>query len=156
MASNNDIPYNEIIKRLKKAGIIGNIAVMRSRPELDEIPEISERIKKLIGIVKQSKPIDMLYLIMYDIEDDKIRKYIAKYLEQKGCVRIQKSIFIASSNRKIFDEIKNTLKEINELYNNHDSILMVPISTDELRATQIIGYDIDLTIFIDNPNTLFF
>lgn len=152
----NEIPYNEIIRMLKKAGLRGNKALTRLNYDVEDIPDLSERIKNIIGIVKQSKPLDMLYFIMYDIEDDKIRRYIAKYLEQKGCVRIQKSIFLASSNRKVFDEIKNTLKEINNMYNNHDSIVMVPISADELRAMQIIGNDIDLTIFIDNPNTLFF
>jgi len=152
----NEIPYNDIIRLLKKAGIRGNKVVMREDKEIEEISELDERIKKIIGLVKQSKPIDMLYFIMYDIEDNKIRNCVAKYLEKKGCVRIQKSIFIASSNRKTYDEIKNTLKEINEMYDNHDSIVMIPVTADELRAMQVIGHEIDLTIFINNPNTLFF
>jgi len=45
---------------------------------------------------------DALQVVHYDIENNKIRNYIAKYLERKGCIRVQKSIFIAESARKKF------------------------------------------------------
>ncbi|MFW6351811.1 MAG: CRISPR-associated endonuclease Cas2 [Bacteroidota bacterium] len=91
---------------------------------------------------------------MYDIEDDKVRRYVAKYLERKGCVRIQKSVFLAEAHRKIYQEIGETLKEVNEIYTNRDSIYLVPVSSDEIKATRIIGEGFDANLFTDPPGTL--
>jgi hypothetical protein len=37
----------------------------------------------------------MTYLICYDISNDKLRDRLAKRFERAGCVRLQKSVFIA-------------------------------------------------------------
>ncbi len=93
---------------------------------------------------------------MYDIENDKIRRLIAKYLEKKGLIRIQKSIFIADTEPKLFEEIRQTLKEIQEMYENNDSIILVPISADEVRSMKIIGKNIDIDLISGNSNVLIF
>lgn len=98
----------------------------------------------------------MLYLVMYDIEDDRVRTMIAKYLLRKGCIRIQKSVYLADTPREVFEEIATTLKEVNQLYDNHDSIILLPLSIDELRSMKIIGKDVDLSLFTDPPNLLFY
>ncbi|MBN1253525.1 MAG: CRISPR-associated endonuclease Cas2 [Bacteroidales bacterium] len=56
------------------------------------MPELSERIKKILEISLKSKkhPEKMLFLVMYDIQDNKVRTQIAKYFITKGCTRIQK------------------------------------------------------------------
>ncbi|MBK7522811.1 MAG: hypothetical protein IPI53_01165 [Saprospiraceae bacterium] len=41
---------------------------------------------------------------------------------KKGCLRIQKSVYLAKSSPAIMKDISQTLKEINEVYNNEDSI----------------------------------
>lgn len=97
----------------------------------------------------------MIYFIMYDIEHNKIRNYIAKYLERKGCSRIQKSIFIANTDRKLYNEIHNTLKAVQEMYENNDSIFFVPASTDEIKAIKIIGKSIDFDFITGSKTTLF-
>ena len=93
---------------------------------------------------------------MYDIENNKVRTSIAKYLEQNGCLRVQKSIFFAQSQRQTFNKIHADLKHIQELYDNNDSIFLVPVSTDQVRAMKIIGQNTDFDIIIGNKNTLFF
>ena len=98
----------------------------------------------------------MLFFVMYDIESDKVRYHIAKYLERKGCTRIQRSIFLADLDKTVYDEIKRDLAEVQSLYDNHDSIIVCPISTDQLRAMRIIGQQIDVDIVTHNRNTLFF
>jgi CRISPR-associated endonuclease Cas2 len=98
----------------------------------------------------------MLYFIMYDIENNKIRSQIAKYLLKKGCLRVQKSIFFAESERAIFNQIHADLKAIQELYDNQDSIFFVPISTDQVRSMKIVGQSIDFDLIVGNRNTLFF
>ncbi len=98
----------------------------------------------------------MLFFIMYDIENNKVRTQIAKYLIKKGCLRVQKSIFFAEAERKVFNDIHSDLKAIQELYDNMDSIFFVPVSSDQLRAMKIVGQSIDFELIAGNKNTLFF
>ena len=98
----------------------------------------------------------MLFFVMYDIESDKVRRHVAKYLERKGCTRVQRSIFLADLDAADYQEIKTDLAEVQSLYDNHDSIIVCPISTDQLRAMRIIGQQIDVDIITHNRNTLFF
>lgn len=72
------------------------------------------------------------------------------------CFRIQKSIFLADTPAETMDKIRSDLKEVQECYDNDDSILVVPISTDYLQAMKIIGKTIDVDIIMQTKNTLFF
>jgi CRISPR-associated endonuclease Cas2 len=98
----------------------------------------------------------MNFLILYDIEDDKVRKIIAKYLQQKGCVRIQKSVFMANSSHQQFLEIHSALKDINDFYENTDSIIVAPINVADVRSMKLIGKNVNIDILTNPPNTLFF
>ena len=42
------------------------------------------------------------------------------------------------------------------MYENNDSIILTPISTDELTAMKLIGKNIDFDIITGNKSTLFF
>ena len=98
----------------------------------------------------------MLFFVMYDIESNKVRRYVVKYLERKGCTRIQKSIFLADLSMDKYQDIRNDLAEVQAAYDNNDSILVVPITTDYLRSMKIIGQNIDVDIITHTRNTLFF
>jgi len=98
----------------------------------------------------------MTYLIMYDITDDKVRTQIAKYLIKQGCVRIQMSVYLIKSKNNKFTEIHDTLKEVNEFYENADSIILVPINASDVRSMKLIGKNVDISTIVDKPNTLFF
>jgi CRISPR-associated protein Cas2 len=143
---------------LKKAGLGESKPISDDKENLDDLPDLGDRINKILGICSNfsNNPTKMVYFVMYDIEDNKVRKYIADYLIKKGCVRVQKSIYLAETDRKIFGEIQQSLKEANELYDNKDSIFMVPVSTDELKAMKVIGKSIDFDVITGNKNTLFF
>ena len=95
-------------------------------------------------------------LVMYDIEDNRVRNQVVKYLLKKGCSRIQKSIFLGNTEHTIYAQIKDDLTAVQECYENHDSIILVPISTDYLQVMRIIGKNIDIDILLKNKNTLFF
>ena len=43
------------------------------------------------------KAVQMTFIKMYGIKDDKMRTEVAKYLKEKGCIRIQKSVFMTSA-----------------------------------------------------------
>lgn len=145
---------------LKKAGLNKPESDKKEgeKSEDDEMEDLPKRIRKILNIIRD-KPIkatDMLSLIMYDIENNKVRTLLAKYLIEKGCIRIQKSVYMLRAPRKLYDEIVKTIKEIQELYENEDSILLVPIPVNTPESMQIIGKDIQVETLVNKPNTLFF
>ena len=152
------LPYIEVLRRLAHAGVEGSPVVNRTTGRTDDMPSLRDRVDFLIGVVnkQERKATDMLFFIMYDIESDKVRREIAKYLEDKGCFRIQKSIFLASADRGVFEQVKSDLAEVQALYNNHDSIIVCPISTDEMRAMKVIGQNLNIEVITQTNNTLFF
>ncbi len=143
---------------LKKAGFSHRGASYeQNSSNIDPLDDLPVRIKKILDIsYHERKATEMLYFIMYDIENNKVRTQIAKYLEKKGCLRVQKSIFFASTERKVFNTIHADLKAIQEMYDNHDSIFLTPVSTDQLRSMKIIGQNTDFDLIMGNKNTLFF
>ena len=151
-------PYLEILRKLSRAGVQNSPTINRRTGDLSNMKTLKERVDFLMGVV--NKPTrtatNMLFFVMYDIESDKVRYHIAKYLERKGCTRIQRSIFLADLDKTVYDQIKNDLIEVQALYDNHDSIIVCPISTDQLRAMKVIGEDICIDIITRSCNTLFF
>ena len=120
---------------------------------------IEEKIKALSKFVtdkKRSKPKYMLFMIMYDIENNKIRTYLAKYLIKKGCMRIQKSVYIAKGSKRDMLRIGNTLQEINEAYENQDSIFVLPIPQEKFNNMKIIGKNLTFEIVTKPKNVLIF
>lgn len=152
------LPYIEILRKLSRAGIENSPVVNRQVGNLSNLPTLQERVNFLLGVMnKTSRPAtNMLFFVMYDIESNKVRYHISKYLERKGCVRIQRSIFLADLDKSIYDQIKSDLAEVQSLYDNHDSIIVCPVSTDQLRAMKVICENIDVDIIIHSRNTLFF
>jgi len=150
----------EKLMRVKAAGLI--VEPLQEDKEVNEsldlIQPLNERIRKLLNIV-QSEPMkanEMLFLVMYDIENNKVRTLIADYLLDKGCIRIQKSVYFARTKPAIFREIHQALKEVQEAYDNVDSIVLVPVHSHATGSMRIIGKDIQIESLIDPPNTVFF
>ena len=152
------IPYIEILRKLSRAGVQNSPPINRRTGDFSNIQTLQERVDFLMGVVNKPKrpATNMLFFVMYDIESDKVRYHIAKYLERKGCTRIQRSIFLADLDKKVYDLIKSDLEEVQSLYDNHDSIIVCPVSTDQLKAMKIIGEDISIDIITHSRNTLFF
>ena len=55
-----------------------------------------------------------------------------------------------------YEQIRSDLAEVQSYYDNHDSILIVPVSTELLKSMKIIGKSIDMDIIMRTKNTLFF
>lgn len=151
------LSFVEVLRKIKGAGL--REGALLKAGDIKELPldELNERIRKLLNIYESNKKAsDMIFFVMYDIEHNKVRTHIAKYLIRKGCVRLQKSVFIAQKPRKVFDELHQTLKEVQDLYDNEDSILFLPVSTDEIHAMKVIGLNLNFDMVMDNRNTLIF
>lgn len=144
--------------KIKKAGLAMPLSRIKRAKVWDELEDLNTRITKILHITQPSEKFSayMTYFIMYDIEDNKIRRLISKFLINKGCTRIQKSVFLAHTSREVYNEIHQALKEVNQMYDNSDSILITPVASDELRAMKIIGQNIDLSIATRGKNTLIF
>lgn len=152
------LTLQEKIRAIKAAGLHVEQPKSISETETDQLQPLNERIRTILHIVKDKpmKATDVLYLVMYDIENNKVRNLIAKYLLEKGCVRIQKSVYFARTHPKVFAEINETLKEVQEAYENVDSIILVPVHSMAAGNMRIIGKDIQLEAMLNAPNTMFF
>lgn len=122
------------------------------------LEDLQMRVKRILGITDKIKktPNRMLFFVMYDIENDKVRRLVSKYLQRHGCTRIQRSIFLAETSVETCSMIKNDLAAVQEAYDNHDSIIILPVSTDYLKMMKIIGKNIEVDIITHSKNTLFF
>ena len=154
-------PKKRAYSLAEKLALIGEAGIKKAdnkSTKLQGLNTLQDRINALLNIVKD-KPIkatEMTYLIMYDISNDKVRTQIAKYLLNQGCVRIQRSVFIVKTKNQNFEEIHDTLKEVNEYYQNEDSIILVPINASDARSMKLIGKNVHISTITDKPNTLFF
>lgn len=120
------------------------------------IVEKVDKIEEWLIKCKTQKDKNMLYLVMYDIENDKIRTQVAKYLIKKGCMRIQKSVYLTKSSRTTYNDIHETLKDINTMYNNADSIFLLPVPEEKFVNMKVIGLNVEFDIVTKHTNVLFF
>ena len=158
MAKKAASDYLEVLRMLRHSGLTGSPVINRLAVGADALPALQQRIDAILGLCRQTKKNggDMLFFIMYDIESNKVRYNIVKYLERMGCYRIQKSIFLANLSVEKYERIKSDMVEVQSLYDNHDSIIVCPVSSDILRSMKIIGQNINLDIITHSKNTLFF
>ena len=153
-----ELTFVEKMQKLARAGLSGSACPNPLSGGVDELPSIDERVSQMLHIINDlhRKPTNMLFFVMYDIESNKVRNQVVKYLIKKGCVRVQKSIFLADLDTSVYEEIRSDLAEVQEAYENQDSILIVPLSTDYLRAMKVIGKSVNLDIITHSRSTLFF
>ena len=158
MAKKAALHYLEVLRKLKHSGLADSTYINRLAVRADTLPTLQQRVDAILGIVHQTKKQggNMLFFIMYDIESNKVRYNIVKYLERMGCYRIQKSIFLANLSIEKYERIKSDMVEVQSLYDNHDSIIVCPVSSDILRSMKIIGQNSNLDVITQSKNTLFF
>lgn len=158
MEKKKSFDYIEVLRKLRNSGLEHSPEVNRPVGNLDDLPTLEERVDLILGIVNKKRTIDgnMLFFVMYDIESNKVRYNVVKYLERMGCFRIQKSIFLADLNIQKYETIKSDLAEVQSLYENHDSIIICPVSSDFLQSMKVIGKHINLDVITRSKNTLFF
>ncbi|MBQ8360364.1 MAG: CRISPR-associated endonuclease Cas2 [Bacteroidaceae bacterium] len=153
-----ELTFPQKLAKLYRAGVQGSKMVSTSSNGWESLESIEKRIERVIGIAnnKERNVTDMLFFVMYDIESNKVRQQVSKYLLKMGCFRIQRSIFLADLSPEKYEQIRSDLTEVQAFYENEDSILVVPVSTDLLKSMRIIGKTIDVDIIMRTKNTLFF
>lgn len=83
----------------------------------------------------------MLYWVMYDISDNKIRNRAIKACKNKGLYRVQKSIFLGELNKNDKDELKIIMEKL--IDEATDSIYIFPTNNQYIYDTDIIGNGFD-------------
>lgn len=149
----------ELLEKIRQAGLSATNVIQSTRSQQESpLDSLDIRLRNILSLSKQShnNPNNMLFFVMYDIESNKVRNLVAKYLIKQGCFRIQHSIYLADMPNEKCEQIKDDLAEVQAAYDNHDSILVVPISTDYLRSMRVIGKALDVSIIMHSQNTLFF
>ena len=147
-------------RKRERAGLLSASPpnVQKMPADGSELTSVSQRICQIIGIVqnKNRSASNMIFFVLYDIASNKVRTLVAKYLEGKGCTRIQRSVFLADLPAEQFERIKSDLAEVQAAYQNADSILIIPISAGYLDAMKVIGQEVNVDLITHTRNTLFF
>ena len=81
----------------------------------------------------------MHYVICYDITNDRLRERVGKDLERNGCLRLQKSVFIAPDlKRPHLDRLRAALRKRLERrpMDEGDSIYFIPLPNEAAMATE--------------------
>lgn len=153
-----EVGFVEMMRKFYRSGLEGSPPPNSKTHKLDDMPSLQDRVDKILGIINTgNRPAsNMIFFVMYDIEDNKVRRYVAKYLLKMGCNRVQRSIFLADLPSDRYNCIRTDLAEVQAAYENMDSILIVPISTDLLTSMRVIGKTIDIELIANKKNTLFF
>lgn len=157
MRKKREIGLLEAIKKVSDSNLDKAPHIGREIEDI-ETGSIKEKADRILGIINdQHRPVNnMLFFVMYDIESNKVRHQVSKYLIKKGCTRIQRSIFLADLSSSTYEQIKQDLSAVQSMYENPDSIIIVPISVNYLESMKIIGKNIDIDIIANKKNTLFF
>ena len=145
------------MKKLIASGINDSPKIV-VKDDSEALTPLEERVQDILGLSDNARKRKdrMLFFVMYDIESDKVRRLVVKYLIREGCTRIQKSIFLADRPVATYNKIKSDLADVQAVYDNEDSIIVLPVTTDYLRMMKVIGKNIDVDIITHNKNTLFF
>ena len=151
------LSFVDQMKKLIASGINASPKIV-VKDDSEALTPLEERVQDILGLSDNARKRKdrMLFFVMYDIESDKVRRLVVKYLIREGCTRIQKSIFLADRPVATYNKIKSDLAEVQAVYDNEDSIIVLPVTTDYLRMMKVIGKNIDVDIITHNKNTLFF
>ncbi len=154
----HEVSFVEAMLKLKQAGIDSSLSPNREIDSLNELDSLSDRVMQIFDVINSpNRRIgNMLFFVMYDIESNKVRRHVAKYLLKMGCTRVQHSVFLADIDSKKYHQIRNDLAEVQAVYENEDSILICPVSTDLIKNMKVIGQNINIDLITHTKNTLFF
>ena len=151
------LSFVDQMKKLIASGINDSPKIV-VKDDSEALTPLEERVQDILGLSDNARKRKdrMLFFVMYDIESDKVRRLVVKYLIREGCTRIQKSIFLADRPVATYNKIKSDLAAVQAVYDNEDSIIVLPVTTDYRRMMKVIGKNIDVDIITHNKDTLFF
>ncbi|MEZ4961208.1 MAG: CRISPR-associated endonuclease Cas2 [Saprospiraceae bacterium] len=98
-----------------------------------------------------------MYLIAYDIENDRLRTKTADQLLAAGCIRLQKSVFAGELDGALFKKVESWLKKnVNTAKYPDDKVLILDVGPETMKAMQWIGTPSDEWQLLTNPPDVLF
>lgn len=92
-----------------------------------------------------------MFIVSYDIENDRIRTKFSKFLKQYGR-RIQYSVFEIKNSKRILDNIKSEIDlRYKKIFSNNDSVIIYGICDSCRNKIVRIGYPVQ-----EEKNVVFF
>ena len=152
--SDKEISWFELGELLEKGGFSSN-KIIQFYSEKNQYPE---SIQIFMEILENNEKMlrGQICIVFYDIENDKVRSHIAKFLIRNGLKRIQKSVFLGNLHPSTYQVIQMKLQEVQENYKNEDSIWIVPMHSDQMNNTCVIGNEFILETNIKRKRTWIF
>ena len=97
-----------------------------------------------------------MYLIAYDIENDRTRNKAAERLLAAGCLRLQLSVFCGDLSDADLKNIRHWLdNNIDKAPNSEDKVFILDLGPEQLRSTVWIGKKPkDWNFLTDPPDVL--
>lgn len=99
----------------------------------------------------------MIYLIAYDIEDDKLRKKVSDRLLADGLERVQYSVFIGPVKEAVYEKLIRWLdfRLQSEAAAPQDSIMVLRLAPHQVLNMNVLGDDkIDREMIAGTKNVL--
>ena len=80
------IEYMDRLRKMQDAGIEQGRNINGPVQDIDSLPTLDQRVHSIFNLINSLKrPVgNMLFFVMYDIESNKVRYNIVKYLIRKG------------------------------------------------------------------------
>lgn len=98
----------------------------------------------------------MLKLICYDIENDRLRTWVSKYLERQGLTRLQYSVFVGTLTREQWATLWTRVHEqCTAHFKDDDSLYCMILSKGAFQKVQQVGKTIDTDFILDEGYTLY-
>lgn len=95
----------------------------------------------------------MITWVLYDIKEDRARSKAAKYCKQAGLYRVQYSTFLGNLDVHQRDTLSLQLQS--EIDEAEDKVYILPMSSDELKQTVLLGKAFDKDYVSDEVKALF-
>lgn len=97
-----------------------------------------------------------IYLICYDIHNDKLRLKLSKKLIAYGLYRIQYSVFLGELSGTLLVQVRQTLFDIMKQANvAADSVLIFPMTQQQVQRYAAYGKnDLDIDLITGQRHTL--
>lgn len=95
----------------------------------------------------------MITWVLYDIKDDRSRNKAAKFCKQAGLYRVQFSAFIGQLDSNQRDAL--TLRLEGQIDVSCDKVYILPMSSNEMKQTILLGQAFDKKYISDEVKALF-
>lgn len=146
------LSVSEKSSSLRRAGLWMGARGYFVRAGGQPLPDMVHAILKFMAKPKTNH--NRTYMAMYDITSNKVRRLVAKYFEEQGFVRVQKSVYLGNFDTRTYKKISGGIAEMNALYENEDSIIFLPLNDQILAEGRFIGKELDFQLAIKPPSTL--